>query len=91
MAYILESYNKNYPKGDIIISEMNELFCSKGFVERMHTVNVKTRESDDPCKTIGLGYVNVEDEDDFNRRFKEIATRKIKEVVEPYKKEKGNT
>jgi hypothetical protein len=84
-AYILKGYNENYPEGTVICyRRYNSPYAAKGFIAEMISMNVSEDkecfESRKVAKTVGLGYADFKNEDDYKERAIEVIKRKMKEV-----------
>ncbi len=82
-AHILESFREDYPKGSTICYKgYSSAHSSKGSLMVMTVLDVNNPNSNPEAvaTTIGLGYADFKNEEDYKARGVEVIKKKLKEV-----------
>lgn len=83
IAYILESYDEEFPVDNALIYNKPSLYCAKGEIRDMELLNLKTGKTRTVAKVVGLGYADFKDAQDFKERFASVLRKKLMEVDMP--------
>lgn len=64
----------------VMIFDKPTTSSTKGEEYTLEHMDIKTGSVFVPCETIGLGYKDFEDEEDYNNRIIDVIESKLKEV-----------